>query len=315
MMLVHIHVYNIIITFIYSQTIMSTSSDSIEQTKQVQAIQELLQDTGGASDDSDALTSDDEKEKSGDENDVVPIIPTAVCSGEGGCGETFSMDDPGCDFEYAMLCASCYKKLDQQQSGEIREQVTDITAETNVSSDEEVVEVTINGKHCGNSDDDEDEKAAENDTGRAMAAILQAARDVDREGRYDVEVGGNTNVYLAYIIDQDNITGKTKKFWKLVPDPTELLYGFLHYHALLDTKHNRAWLGHCRLSTEKLGADGHGYVLWEIWETRCNDPRIDGIVIKENGDVIRLMNVVHWLKKNNLNSDVESAFDEDFYRL
>lgn len=296
-------------------TIMS-SSEPLEHTKQVQAIQELLQDTGGASDDSDALTSSgDEKEH--EENGVAPIIPTAVCSGDGGCGETFSFDARGSDFEFAMLCATCYKKLDQQQSSTIRDEVTDITAvDTNdAGSDDEVVEVIVDGKHCDNSDDDEDvSSTAEDDTGRVMAVILQAARNVDREGRYDVEVGGNTNVYQAYINDQDNITGKTKKFWKLVPDPTELLYGFLHYHALLDTKHNRAWLGHCRLSTGKLGADGDGYVLWEIWETRCNDPRIDGIIIKENGDVIRLKDVVHWLKKNKLNSDVEREFDEDFYQ-
>jgi hypothetical protein len=223
-----------------------------------------MQDTGGASsDDSDAPTSSgDEKEKSsGDgekkehkENEVASIMPTTVCSGDGGCGETFSFDAPGSDFEYAMLCGSYYKKLDQQQSSTIRDEVTDITAvDTNdASSDDEVVEVTVNGKH---SDDDEYvSTAAQNDTGRGMAAILQAARDVDREGRYDVEVGGNTN----YINDQDNVTGKTKKFWNLNPDPTGLLYGFLHYHAMLDNKQNRAWLGHCRLSTMKLGAEAFG---------------------------------------------------------
>ena len=298
----------------------SSSSEPIEHTKQVQAIQDLMQDTGGASDDSDAPTSSgDETEKSSgdgekkehEENEVASIMSTAVCSGDGGCGETFSFDAPGSDFEYAMLCGSCYKKLDQQQSSTIRDEVTDIAA-VDARSDDEVVEVTVNGKH---SDEDEDvSTAAENDTGRRMAAILQAARDVDREGRYDVEVGGNTNVYTAYINDQDNVTGKTKKFWKLNPDQTGLLYGFLHYHAMLDNKQNRAWLGHCRLSTVKLGADGHNYVLWEFWETRCNFPRIDGIIVKENGDVIRMKNVVHWLKKNKLNSDVESTFDEEFYQ-
>jgi hypothetical protein len=155
----------------------SSSSEPIEHTKQVQAIQDLMQDTGGASDDSDAPTSSgDETEKSSgdgekkehEENEVASIMSTAVCSGDGGCGETFSFDAPGSDFEYAMLCGSCYNKLDQQQSSTIRDEVTDITAvDTNdASSDDEVVEVTVNGKH---SDDNEYvSTAAENDTGRGM---------------------------------------------------------------------------------------------------------------------------------------------------
>jgi hypothetical protein len=148
--------------------------------------------------------------------------------------------------------------------------------------------------------------------GYLIGIILSNVRD-SGVNIYEVECGKNINKYKLFINDQDNITGKSKKFFSLVPDPTETLFAYSHYHALLNTRSNCGWLGHCRLSTSKLGAEGHGYVLWEIWETLCDRPRIDGIVIREDGEVFRLTNIENWLNKHELNSDLETPFDEDFY--
>lgn len=288
---------------------------SDELAAQVQKIQEILQDTGYGSDDSDVVTSsssvDDEKDTV--ENGMAPLISKAVCSGDGGCGETFSFDAPGSDFEYAMLCGSCYQKLSGNSEKEVVSEKADKEKEkgcdTGSGDEVELVEPTTEPTA-----EEEEKTCGSNEAGKAMALVLEEVRHRDKEGRYDVVSGGNDNIYVAYINDQDNVTGKSKKFWHLSPNNAPILYGFLNYQALLDTRFHIAWLGHCRLSTSKLGADGHGYVLWEFWETRCNDPRIDGILIKENGDVIHMKKVVYWLKKNELSSDVEHNFDEAFYK-
>ena len=278
------------------------SGNSTDVSSHVQAIQETMQDTGDGSDSDFSGFSEGEKEPSKKDGDNTN--PTAVCSGDGGCGKTYPSDTPGCDFQYAMLCSTCYKKGDDE---------TNVTVEENEdedSDDRSVISVSDNNEDPN----EESEKDEDTDAGLKMGTVLQNARDIDPQGRFDVEAGGNTNVYIAYINDQDNVVKKCKKFWHLQPNPTYVMYGFLNYHALLNTNSHRAWLGHCRLSTTKPGASGDGFVLWEVWETRCNKPRIDGILIKENGEVVRVQNIETWLKKNGLNSNIEAEFDNDFYQ-
>lgn len=40
----------------------------------------------------------------------------------------------------------------------------------------------------------------------------------------------------------------------------------------------------------------------------------DGIVINEDGEVTPMQNVLKWLVKNELNSDVTAEFDHEFYK-
>ena len=92
----------------------------------------------------------------------------------------------------------------------------------------------------------------DNECGKSLAIILTAVRDND-VGRYDNYVGGERLSYMMYINDQDNVSRKCKKYFSLLPNPTPLLYGFKHYHAILNLKSKRAWIGHCRLSTPTPG--------------------------------------------------------------
>lgn len=297
------------------------SDTSTEVSSHVQAIQDAVQNTCGGSDSdvSGASTSSEEgtvkSKKQSNES-----TPTAVCSGDGGCGETFPSDTPGCDFLYAMLCSDCYKKVSKSTAETEDKEGGSKEDEGGNKSDDEVqflgddASGLVLAKDEPESSSDESEKEKTIEAGKEMGLVLQNVRDIDSTGRYDVEAGGNTNVYVAYVNDQDNVSKKCKKFWHLLPNPSYILYGFLNYHALLNTSSHRAWLAHCRLSTKQPGADGNGYVLWEVWETRCNKPRIDGILIKENGDVVHLQKIETWLKKNGLSSDMKAEFDEDFYK-
>ena len=289
--------------------------------------------------------SDSKKEEQGTNHEKK-----AVCSGDGGCGETFPIDTPGADFEYAMLCSTCYKKqvsssndnmmiggkeedgnkedCPEQQDSSSGNGGDDPPGDNNSSITEQVdstsATTTKNNGWKMAEDESGDESSVDealnenNDAGKAIGLVLNNVRDIDPEnGRYDVEAGGNTHVYLAYINDQDNITRKCKKFWNIQPNSSYVLYGYLNYQALLNTSSRRGWLGHCRLKSASSSNGtpvGDGYVLWEIWETRCPDPRIDGILIKENGDVILLKHLQTWLVKHKLSSDVNVEFDEDFYK-
>ena len=153
---------------------------------------------------------------------------------------------------------------------------------------------------------------ATNDAGKKMGMILSVARDDNKP--LIILCGGNINKYAPFVDDQDNISGKMKKFFSLCPNPTELLYGSKHYHALYNTFSGRGWLAHCRLISSKLGAVGNGYVLWEIWETRCDCPRLDGILIRpEDNSVFRIPKLENWLISNELSSDVDTLFDEKKY--
>jgi len=147
------------------------------------------------------------------------------------------------------------------------------------------------------------------DAGIKMGLALNAARD--NNIIFEIECGGNTNKYKPFVGIQDCISVKTKKYFRLDPDTTPALYAYVHYHALINKSSSRGWLAHCCLFSSKLGAEGNGCVLWEIWETRCNRPRLDGVVIRPgDGWVFLIQHLEPWLIKNELSSDVDSSFDE-----
>jgi hypothetical protein len=154
-----------------------------------------------------------------------------------------------------------------------------------------------------------------NQTGKAIGLILANMRDTGMK-RFDFKVNGTVWVFEMYVNDQDNVSGKRKKFWSLYPNPTPDLYGFKHYHSLLNTSSHRGWVTPCRLSSSKEGEDreGHGDLCYEFWETRCDRPRVDGIIIHEDGSVDRKQNVEQWLIEHELSSDVNWEFSAEFYR-
>lgn len=149
--------------------------------------------------------------------------------------------------------------------------------------------------------------------GNSMGIILANIRDL--KVQYDVQVGDEDLVYQAVFNDQDNVTGKCNKFFVLHPDPTPELFAYRHYHGLLNTKSNRGWICHGRLSSPNPDAIGVGWVLQEIWETRCIRPRVDGVVINEEGEVTLIQNIQTWLIKHDLSSDVTCDVDLEFFRL
>jgi hypothetical protein len=163
-----------------------------------------------------------------------------------------------------------------------------------------------------NSNDEELEQSDVKSAGAQIGVALSSVRDA-KIHRYDVVVNGKEVAYAEMINDQDNVSGKSNKFFELVPNPTELLYGFIHAHALLNTRTKRGWIAHCRLKSTTAGRIGDGYILWEIWETRCVKPRIDGIVMNLDGSCLRIQNIVKWLVDNDLSCDLDGKFDEEFH--
>ena len=80
---------------------MRVSSSSSSSSSSVEDAQRLLQDTSGE----DVVDSSDEE--------AAPPPPsppaTAVCSGTHGCGESFPINQPGADFRFSKLCATCHR--------------------------------------------------------------------------------------------------------------------------------------------------------------------------------------------------------------
>lgn len=251
-----------------------------------------------------------------------------VCSAEKGCGQSFAADQDGADFRFAMLCASCYAKETDANStisvtSPILSSSTVPVSELPPTSDDtcddendtpltsvvttDVVEMASSPKKITNV-----VHAMSKLCGEEMFEILQNIRS-NKIDRYDVEVGGNLLAYKPVTIMQDNITTTCKKFFVLYPDPTPLLYAFFHYHALVNTRSKKGWLAHCRLTSSKPDAEGHGSMLWEIYETRCCRPRIDGVIIANDGAILLIQHLETWLIKNHLSSDVSAPFDIEFF--
>jgi len=159
--------------------------------------------------------------------------------------------------------------------------------------------------------EEEEEETVGNTAGITMGKVLSNVLD-SKVDCYDVECGDIINKYKPFINDNDINTGKKKKFFRLSPNPSVDLFSYIYHHALLNLRSKRGWLGHCRLFTKKPGAEGNGYILWEVWETRCDRPRVDAIVIRNDGEVIKIINVEKWLIMNDLSSDVQTDFDEGF---
>lgn len=183
-----------------------------------------------------------------------------------------------------------------------------------------LVFVHASGDGDGGEDDDDQAPSEEEEespgtdaptVGAEIGNALSVVRD-SKCGRFDVTVQGQAMAYKEVINDQDNVSGKTKKFFELLPNSTPTLFGFLHYHALLNTTSKRGWIAHCRLRTEKPEAEGNEYILWEIWETRCVRPRIDGIVMIDDR-CTRIQNLEKWLVANGLSCNLDSKFDVEFY--
>jgi hypothetical protein len=133
-------------------------------------------------------------------------------------------------------------------------------------------------------------------------------------GQYDVKVSGRLLVFVAFVNDQDNVTGKKKKFFHINPNPTPVLFGYKHYHGIYNSGTERGWICHCRLVSYKAGAEGSGEMLWEIWETRCDRPRTDGTTISDTGQVTKRLNIEKWLIDNDLSCDLMGEYDAEFFQ-
>jgi len=280
---------------------------------EVEAAQFKLQSTG------EDLPSSDEDDESKEDNASRKVL----CDG---CGGEFPSDQPGSEFEFAKLCSSCYdSNTNKDANNNTSPQATSTTTESAPQStdgssprgsspreESTVLEVSSGCEWDGGIDGDSD---CEDDVecGLEMGTVLMNLRDNDID-RYDVCAGENELVFLPYVNDQDNITKNCRKFWIISPDTTPLLYGFRHFHAILNTSSKRGWLCHCRLTTLQENAVGNNDVLWEMWESRCNRKRYDGITIKEDGVVQKIQNVEKFLKKNGLFSDISKDYDHDFYQ-
>lgn len=55
-------------------------------------------------------------------------------------------------------------------------------------------------------------------------------------------------------------------------------------------------------------------MLWEIWETRCDRPRVDGTTINDKGEVVRRQNIEKWLIDNDLSCDLMGEYDAEFFQ-
>jgi len=171
--------------------------------------------------------------------------------------------------------------------------------------------------------------------GMRMGNVLSNV--MDNGTVYTVTIDDDELCFAHHVNNQDIITGNTKKFFSLVPDPTEPLFGYLHYHAMLNRRTGRAWLGHAMLYTdfsleEVLRLDPQGQcpvltekstlVLWEIWVDRVDSKNVDGIVIdlfikdgENDGTVHFVKNIQKYLLDNKFSSTVQrGAHAEVAYR-
>ena len=301
---------------------MSSRSESVDK------VQDRLQDTTETGYCSSSESDGDVPETEKDED-----IPKATCSGEGGCGNDFPRDEHGSDFQFAKLCSTCYKRemdndetvpeksplsppppsnkeaTETSQPKAIPDKAAVITKKPDAEKSTEDNDLMSDGKDGGMDDAIYD---GSGECGLEMGIVLRNARDINL-AQYAVLAGRKELLFEPYINDQDNISKKIRKFWKVIPNTTSVLYGFKNYQAMLNTRSKRGWIGHCRLTSTMAGAQGNAYVLWEIWETRCNVPRYDGVVINEKGDVILIQHIEKWLNDNALSSDLKLDYDHEWY--
>lgn len=280
-------------------------------TASLEAIQQSLQSTNDAS-------SEDEDEGYDGEAPMSLTPINKKCDGEGGCGGEFPFDEHGSEFEYTMLCSSCYEKASQpvvllENTTVVVEEVVGVEDSVSRNDDEDDnAEALMSDDVDGVRDDDEHDDDVEGCTcGKAMGIVLANVRDANID-RYDIVAGTNELAFKPYINHQDNVTRKARKFFEIIPNTTPLLYGYMHFHALLNTTTKRGWLGHCFLKSTKPDNEMR-YVLWEIWETRCDRPRYDGIIIADGGECTKVQHLEKWLVENALSSDVDKEFDYQWF--
>lgn len=285
-------------------------------------------------------TSSDSSNNEEDEDSVSSFdeepIRALDCNG---CGLRFPSCEEGADTKFAMLCGRCNQEPKSSSTSPpagvtvSTTEVIPITTSSSANSkegDEGTTNVpsstgapaTTTPTVSANSGEDrvnttvveEPDACKEYQCGREMAVILANVRDNGID-RYDVNVAGMELAFVPVLNAQDSISKKCRKYFSLLPDPTPLLFGFKHYHGILNTFTKRGWIGHCRLTTSLPNAVGTDYVLWEIWVTRCDRPRIDGIVLTPDADdVILIEHIENWLIMNDLSCDMSKNFDHELFK-
>ena len=174
-------------------------------------------------------------------------------------------------------------------------------------------------KHDNNAANDEDDKAGTEkiasqcgkDIGTALANIVSIPTPFGVLPYLELTVNGAINKYVLYKNMEFVEGNKKKKFFKLDPNPTPLLYGWKHYAAMYNAHDRRGWVGYCGLVPENSAVPHLAtHVLIEIWETRCDDPRVD-IILYDN--LLKSVEYIQWgltwLRQNNPSSDPLASFD------
>ena len=148
--------------------------------------------------------------------------------------------------------------------------------------------------------------------GDILCSVLSAPSSYGCPPYAELLINGVTSKLVLYR-NTDYVEGnKKKKFFKLSPNPTPILFGWKHYHAVYNGHDSRGWLGYCGLVRRGAETREPSYVLIEVWETRCNTPRVDLIIYDfELEEVHRKERGLTWLRENELESDAQAEFDSD----
>jgi hypothetical protein len=160
--------------------------------------------------------------------------------------------------------------------------------------------------------------------GSAIGVVLGNVIDTggDDTPLYSIKVNDEQLCFVPFINEQDCINGNKKKFFSLLPNPTEPLYGYFHYHALLNRGKQPAkgWLGHVALkhsmSKEEMEAapelaQSEQLVLMNILQDRLDHRFIDGLVVDLNGNGAAhlVKNIQQFLISCKLESNIEAKYD------
>jgi len=152
-----------------------------------------------------------------------------------------------------------------------------------------------------------------------MADILSNVVDnvAMNDGVYNVKVNNKDLCYTFNSDRQDVITGNRKRFFSLLPNSTEELFGYFHYHAFLNRHSKVAWLGHTALtfsaecSTTEIDIKGP-LLIWEFYVDRLDRQKVGGILINlaGEGNVYFEKNIQTYLSKHKLVSDIDKEFND-----
>ena len=148
--------------------------------------------------------------------------------------------------------------------------------------------------------------------GEILCSVLSAPSSYGCPPYTELKINGHDSKLVLYR-NTDYVEGnKKKKFFKLSPNPTPILFGWKHYQAVYNGHDSRGWLGYCGLVRQGAETRELPYVLIEVWETRCNTPRVDLIIYDfELEEVHRKERGLTWLRENELESDTQAELDRD----